>query len=118
MSRFRMARTLCLAGAAAAGVTAVDAVCTELDDLSVVRAEAETARRDGFGAKAVIHPKHVAVVNEAFRPSRAELAWAQKVLNAFAAEPSAGAVRLDGRMIDKPHARAARAILAAARPRN
>lgn len=115
---FRMARNLCLAGAATAGVVAVDSICAVLDDLTVVETEAEAARRDGFGAKAVIHPRHVAPVNAAFTPSEAELSWARKVLDAFAAEPSAGVVRIDGQMIDKPHERAARAIMAAAEGRN
>ncbi len=114
---FRLARNLCLAGAAAAEVVAVDTICAVLDDLSVVKAEAAAARRDGFGAKAVIHPKHVAPVNAAFTPSESDLAWARKVLDAFAADPAAGVVRIDGKMVDKPHERAARAIIAAAEPR-
>lgn len=113
---FRLARNLCLAGAAAAGVVAVDTICAVLDDLSVVEREAAEARRDGFGAKAVIHPKHVAAVNAAFTPTEAELAWARKVLDAFAADPGAGVVRIDGQMIDKPHERAARKIMDAAAP--
>ncbi len=111
---FRLARTLCLAGAAAAGVIAVDTICAVLDDLDVVTREANEARRDGFGAKAVIHPRHVAPVNAAFTPTEAELAHARKVLAAFAADPTAGVVRIDGQMIDKPHERAARAVMAAA----
>lgn len=111
---FRLARNLCLAGAAAAGVVPVDTICAVLDDLSIVEREAAEARRDGFAAKAVIHPKHVAPVNAAFTPTEEELAWARKVLAAFAENPSAGVVRIDGQMIDKPHERAARKIMAAA----
>lgn len=111
---FRLARNLCLAGAAAAGVVAIDTICAVLDDLSVVEREAEEARRDGFGAKAVIHPKHVAPVNAAFTPTESEIAWASKVLDAFAADPSAGVVRIDGQMIDRPHARAAEKVMARA----
>lgn len=113
---FRLARNLCLAGAAAAGVVAVDSVCAVLDDLSVVEAEALAARRDGFGAKAVVHPKHVAAVNTAFTPTRDELAWAHKVVRAFECDPSAGVVRIDGKMVDKPHERSARALLQAWTP--
>lgn len=111
---FRLARNLCLAGAAAAGVVAVDTICAVLDDLSVVEKEAREARRDGFGAKAVIHPKHIAPVNIAFSPTEEELIWAKKVLAAFAANPSSGVVRIDGQMIDKPHERSARKIMAIA----
>ncbi|WP_375175123.1 HpcH/HpaI aldolase/citrate lyase family protein [Pseudooceanicola sp.] len=111
---FRLARNLCLAGASAAGVVAIDTICAVLDDLSVVEREAREARRDGFGAKAVIHPKHVAPVNAAFTPTEDELDWAKKVLAAFEANPDAGVVRIDGQMIDKPHERAARKIMATA----
>ncbi|MGU3493458.1 HpcH/HpaI aldolase/citrate lyase family protein [Xanthobacteraceae bacterium A53D] len=109
---FLMARNLCLMAAAAAGVVAVDTVATDIADLAKVEAEAREARRDGFGAKMVIHPSHVDVTNAAFTPNEAEVAWARKVQAAFASDPSAGVVKLDGKMVDKPHLRAAERILA------
>lgn len=109
---FRLARNLCLMAAAAAGVAAIDTVCTAIGDLGRVAAEATAARRDGFAAKAVIHPAHVAPVNAAFTPGAAEVEWAERVLAAFRENPAAGVVSIDGRMIDKPHERAARRILA------
>ncbi len=69
------------------------------------------ARRDGFSAKALIHPKHVDVVNAAFEPTETERTWAEKVIAAFASNPNSGTLRLDGQMIDKPHLRAAKKIL-------
>lgn len=111
---FRLARNLCLAGAAAAGVAAIDTICADIGNLDRVAAEAGAARRDGFAAKAVIHPTHVAPVNAAFTPTPGEVAWAERVLAAFAADPQAGVVRIDGKMIDKPHERAARKIVAMA----
>lgn len=111
---FRLARNLCLVGAAAAGVVAIDTICAVLDDLSVVEKEARNARRDGFGAKAVIHPKHLAPVNVAFSPTEKELIWAKKVLAVFADNPSSGVVRIDGQMIDKPHKLSAQKIMAIA----
>lgn len=113
LDSFRLARTLCLAGAAAAGIVAVDTVATAIDDLEAVAREACEARRDGFQAKMVIHPKHVDVVNAAFRPSERDIAWATRIVEAFAAGTT-GVVRLDGQMIDKPHLRAAEKILASA----
>ncbi len=110
---FRLARNLCLMGAAAAGIVAIDTVSTRIKDLDYVEAEARAARRDGFGAKAVIHPSHVDTVNRAFTPSEEEAAWARKVVAAFRDDPGAGVVTIDGRMIDKPHERAAIKILAA-----
>lgn len=110
---FRMARNLCLAGAAAAEVVPVDTICAVLDDMSVIESEATAARRDGFGAKAVIHPKHVAAVNAAFSSTEAEISWARKVVAAFDDDPSAGVVRIDGKMVDRPHEKAARTLLSA-----
>jgi len=111
---FRLARNLCLAGAAAAGVVAIDTVCTDIKNLATVADEAEIARQDGFGAKAVIHPSHIAPVNDAFTPSQTEVAWAERIVAAFEENPKAGVVKIDGKMIDKPHERAARKILAMA----
>jgi len=110
-SPFRQARDLCLAAAAAAGVLAIDTVYTDIDDLEGLRLEAEAACRDGFAAKAVIHPKHVEPVNAAFTPDAAVVAWAHQVVALFA-NPDAGVMNLGGKMIDKPHLRAAERILA------
>lgn len=111
---FRLARSLCVHAAAAAGVPAYDTVYVELEDLGPLKAEAEEARRDGFAGKLAIHPKHVAVIDAVFTPSEAELAWARKVVEAFRANPSSGAFRLEGKMIDRPHLRSARRMLGAA----
>ena len=110
-SPYRLARDLCLMGAAAADVAAIDTVYTDIDNLAGLEAETRAARRDGFSAKALIHPKHVDIVNAAFEPSDAERSWAEKVVAAFAENPNLGTLRLDGKMIDKPHLRAAKRIL-------
>jgi citrate lyase subunit beta/citryl-CoA lyase len=110
-SPYRLARDLCLMGAAAAEVAAIDTVYTDIENLAGLERETRIARRDGFSAKALIHPKHVDVVNAAFEPSAEERAWAEKVIAAFAASPDLGTLRLGGKMIDKPHLRAARRIL-------
>ncbi len=65
-----------------------------------------------FLSKAVIHPKHVDVVNAAFMPTDEEIAWSQKVVKAFDDNPNSGVVKMDGKMLDKPHLRAAIKILA------
>ena len=110
---FLLARNLCLMAAAQAGVPAIDAVCTDIGNIEVVEAEARAARRDGFGAKAIIHPSHIAPVNAAFRPTEEEILWARRVIEAFETSAGTGVIRMDGKMIDKPHERAARNILAA-----
>ena len=109
-SPFRQARDLCLAAAASAGVLAIDTVYTDIDDVDGLILEAEAACRDGFAAKAVIHPKHVDPVNAAFTPSEAAVEWARQVVALFA-NPVAGVMTLGGKMIDKPHLRAAERIL-------
>jgi citrate lyase subunit beta/citryl-CoA lyase len=110
-SPYRLARDLCLIAAAAAEVAAIDTVYTDIDNLAGLEQETRIARRDGFCAKALIHPKHVDIVNTAFEPSATERAWAEKVVAAFADNPSSGTLRLDGRMLDRPHLRAARKVL-------
>ena len=116
-SPYRLARDLCLFGAAAAGVVPVDTIYADIDNLEGLREEALAARRDGYLAKMVIHPKHVDVVNAAFMPTEAEITHARKIVAAFAANPALGAVRLDGKMVDKPHLRAAEKTLALAEHR-
>jgi citrate lyase subunit beta / citryl-CoA lyase len=110
-SPFVLARDLCLIAAAAGGVVAIDTIATDIDDLDSLKAESIEARKDGFLAKAVIHPKHVDIVNAAFTPTDEEIAWSERVVAAFAGNPS-GVVKMDGKMLDKPHLRAAEKILA------
>lgn len=108
---FRVARSFCLFGAAAAGVRAIDTVCIDLENDAVVAAESLEARRDGFTGKMAIHPKHLGAINAAFTPSAAEREWARKIVAAFDANPNLGTFRLEGKMIDRPHLRAARRVL-------
>ena len=110
-SPYLLARDMCLMGAAAAEVAAIDTVYTDIENLAGLELETRAARRDGFSAKALIHPKHVDIVNAAFEPTATERAWAEKIVEAFASSPTLGTLRVDGRMIDKPHLRAARKIL-------
>src|SRR5436305_8263480 len=112
---FLLARDLCLISAAAAGVVAIDTIATDIDDLAALEEQAIAARHDGFLAKAVIHPKHVDVVNAAFMTTDAELAWSEKVIKAFDDNPESGVVKLDGKMLDKPHLRTAIRVLAQAK---
>lgn len=100
---YRIARSLTLLGAAAAGVDAVDSVFTNFRDLAGLEAECRTARRDGFVAKMAIHPAQVPVINEAFTPSPDAVARARAVIEAFLANPGAGVVGVDGEMLDRPH---------------
>jgi citrate lyase subunit beta/citryl-CoA lyase len=111
---FRLARSLCLFAAAAAGVAAIDTVFTDFRDDAGLAREAREAERTGFTAKAAIHPAQIAAINRAFTPDEAAIAWARRVVAAFAADPQAGVIGLDGKMLDRPHLRAAERVLARA----
>ena len=112
---YQMARSLCLAGAVAAGVQPVDGVFADFKDEAGLTAEARAAAREGFTGKLAIHPDQVGPINAAFTPSAAEIAHATAIVAAFAADPSAGVLSVDGRMVDRPHFTQAEALLARAR---
>ncbi|WP_129790871.1 CoA ester lyase [Sphingosinicella sp. CPCC 101087] len=111
---YELARSLCLFGAAAAGVAPIETVYPSFRDSKGLQAYAGRARRDGFTGMMAIHPDQVSVINAAFTPSDAEIAHARRVIEAFESQPDAGALSLDGRMIDRPHLVQARRLLAAA----
>ncbi|HYI42042.1 MAG TPA: CoA ester lyase, partial [Sphingomicrobium sp.] len=96
---YKLARSLCLAGAVAAGVQPVDGVFADFRDEEGLRHEAEAARSEGFTGKLAIHPAQVPVINAAFTPSREEVAHARAVVDAFAAQPGAGVLSIGGKMI-------------------
>ncbi|WP_166036662.1 CoA ester lyase [Sphingosinicella sp. YJ22] len=108
---YEIARSLCLFGAAAAGVAPIETVYPNFKDVDGLATYAARARRDGFTGMMAIHPAQVAVINEAFSPSETEIAHARAVVAAFDAQPGAGALSLDGKMIDRPHLVQARRIL-------
>ena len=112
---YRMARSLCLAGAVAAGVQPVDGVFADFKDEKGLRVEAEGAAREGFTGKLAIHPAQVGVINAAFTPSAAEMDHARAIVDAFEAEPDAGVLSVGGRMVDRPHLVQARRVLDRAR---
>jgi len=100
---YRLARSLTLLGAAAAGVDAIDSVFTNFRDMEGLAAECRAARRDGFVAKMAIHPAQVPVINETFTPSPETVERAQAVVEAFKTNPGAGVVGVNGEMLDRPH---------------
>ena len=111
---YRLARALCLAGAAAARVQAIDTLAVDFRNAAALRQESEEARRDGFTGKMAIHPAQVPVINEVFTPSAAAVAEARAVIAAFEANPDRGTVGIDGVMYDRPHLERARQLLARA----
>jgi citrate lyase subunit beta/citryl-CoA lyase len=109
---YRMARALCLAASAAADVEPIDAAYMGIGDPAGLQRVCNEARRDGFRGKLAIHPDQIGIINAAFTPSDAEIAHARHICDLFAANPGAGALKLDGRMLDLPHLKQARRVLA------
>src|SRR5215470_2440078 len=112
---YRLARTLCIAAAAAADVPALDTVYVDFHNEAGLRRECEEARRDGFTGKMAIHPGQVATINDVFTPKPAAIAKAHAIIAAFAATPDAGVVGIDGVMYDRPHIAKAERLLARAK---
>ena len=108
---YRLARSLCLAGAVAAGAQPVDGVFADFKDEKGLKAEAEAARREGFTGKLAIHPAQVPVINAAFTPSGEDVRHAEEVVAAFEAQPAAGVLSVGGKMVDRPHLVQARRVL-------
>ncbi|HUD50474.1 CoA ester lyase [Parvibaculum sp.] len=112
---YRLARTLTLAGAVAAGVIPLDGVYKDFRDEAGFEVEARAAMRDGFTAKMAIHPAQVPIINRIFTPSEEDIAHARAVVEAFArAGEDVGVVALDGVMLDIPHLKQAQALIARA----
>ena len=109
---YQLARTLCLAAARAAEVMPVDTVSTDFRDLDGLAVEARQARQSGFLGKIAIHPGQSAIINDAFTPSADEIAHATRIVAVFEENPGAGTVGIDGMMVDMPHLKQARAVLA------
>ena len=112
---YRIARALCLAGAAAARVPAFDTVTPDFRNADLLRREAEEARRDGFQGKIAIHPAQVPIINEVFTPTPAAVAQARAIVAVFDANPGKGAVAIEGVMYDRPHLARASRVLARAK---
>jgi citrate lyase subunit beta/citryl-CoA lyase len=108
---YELARSLCLFGAHTAEVPALDTVYTDFRDTEGLATYAASARRDGFSGMLAIHPAQVDVINRAFVPTAAELDRAERIVALFADNPGAGALGMDGEMIDRPHLLQAQRIL-------
>ncbi|KQS03725.1 citrate lyase [Sphingomonas sp. Leaf357] len=111
---YELARSLCLLGAAAAGVAAIETIHGDFRDLDGLRARAEKVRRDGYRGMLAIHPAQVDVINAAFTPGAGEIAAAREIVALFAAHPGVGAIGYNGAMLDRPHLARAQALLARA----
>ena len=111
---YELARTMCLLGAAAAGVTAIETIQGDFRDMEGLKARAEKVRRDGYRGMLAIHPAQVDVINAAFTPTEEEIAEAQAIVDIFAANPGVGAIGYKGGMLDRPYLSRAEQLLKSA----
>lgn len=108
---YELARSMCLLGAATAGVTAIETIQGDFRDLDGLKARAEKVRRDGYRGMLAIHPAQVDVINAAFTPTPEEIAEAQAIVDIFAANPGVGAIGYKGGMLDRPYLSRAEQLL-------
>lgn len=111
---YRLARTLCLIGARAAGIEPIDTVYVNYRDRDGLEAECRAAARDGFTGKLAIHPDQVEPINRIFTPAPDAMARARRIVEAFKAAGDAGVVGIEGEMLDRPHLVRAELLLARA----
>lgn len=111
LAPYQLVRSLTLFAAAAASVQAIDTVYTDFRDSAGLGRYADRARRDGFSGMLAIHPAQVAIINEAFVPTAAEIERARRIVALFTEHADAGVLQLDGEMIDRPHLLQAQRIL-------
>jgi citrate lyase subunit beta/citryl-CoA lyase len=111
---YLMAKSFCLAAARAIDVQPVGVVYVNYKDTEGLAEDCLRDRRSGFIGKIAIHPAQAAIINDAFTPSDEEVAHARRVVDVFEQNPGLGVVGLDGKMLDMPHLKQARNVLAMA----
>lgn len=108
------AKSMCLATSRAIDAQPVGCVWVNFRDLQGLENDCLRDRRTGFIGKIAIHPDQSEVINRAFTPSEDEISYSQKVVDLFEKEPGVGTIGLDGKMLDMPHLKQARNVLALA----
>ena len=109
---YQLARSLCLLGARAAGIAAIDTITPDFRDKARLEREVRASRRAGFTGKIAIHPDQIDIINAGYAPDEEEIAYARAVVDAFERAQGAGAAQLEGKMLDKPHLTQALQVLA------
>jgi citrate lyase subunit beta/citryl-CoA lyase len=109
---YKVARAQCLFAASAAEVAPLDTLYADFRDPEGLERDCRRSRRDGFTGRIAIHPDQIAAINRCYAPSDAEIAHARRIVEAFAANPGAGTLGIDGKMVDIPHLKAAQKTLA------
>ena len=109
---YRVVRSNMLLAAKAAGVHALETAYPDFRNLEVLGTTLVAARKEGFAGGFAIHPAQIEPLNTAFSPSAEDIALAEQVVAAFAADPDVGTIGIDGRMYDRPHLIQAQKVLA------
>ena len=109
---YRMVRAAVLLAAKASEVQAIDTLHADFRDEAGLRASCVAAMQEGFTGRIAIHPAQVGPINESFMPSEADVAHARRVIAAFESAPEVGTIGLDGMMLDMPHLKQARQVVA------
>jgi citrate lyase subunit beta/citryl-CoA lyase len=109
---YEIVRALALFAAHAAGVPAIETIYPDLDNQAGLVDYAARGRRDGYSGMLAIHPGQVEVINKAFTPTELEITMAKRIVEAFENRSGEGVLTLDGKMLDAPHLKSARTLLA------
>ena len=109
---YQVARAQCLFAASAAEVAPIDTIFVDFRDLEGLERDCRRSRRDGFVGRMAIHPDQALTINRSYAPSESEIEHARKIVAAFDANPGAGTLGVDGKMVDIPHLKAAKRTLA------
>ena len=99
--------------AAAAGISAIDGIWQDLNDLKGLQKDCNFGKSLGYTGKSVIHPDQISMVHKSFHPNKTEISWAQKVCTVYleSTKKGKGATTVDGKMIDEVHYKQAKALL-------
>tara|TARA_B100000029_G_scaffold482394_1_gene532320 strand:- start:512 stop:1402 length:891 start_codon:yes stop_codon:yes gene_type:complete len=108
---YKQVKGLCLATCRAIGVQPIGALVTNFRDDKALENDCLRDRKAGFIGKIAIHPSQPPIINKAFTPSEDEVSHAVRVIELFEANPGVGTLGMDGKMLDMPHLKQARAIL-------
>ncbi|MDC3292070.1 CoA ester lyase [Nitrosopumilus sp.] len=99
--------------AAAAGISAIDGIWQDLNDLKGLQKDCNFGKSLGYAGKSVIHPDQISMVHKSFYPNKTEISWAEKVCKVYleSTKKGKGATTVDGKMIDEVHYKQAQALL-------
>ena len=99
--------------ATAAGISAIDGIWQDLNDLKGLQKDCNFGKSLGYAGKSVIHPDQISMVHKSFHPNKTEILWAEKVCTVYleSTKKGKGATTVDGKMIDEVHYKQAKALL-------